>query len=299
MQVSRLIRSAAAGLGLSLVAGVAAAEPTGLERTFLERAAISAADRGCNLFTDGERLALMSGLTQARGALLRANYDPAEVDRLAREVGQHARSIGCSHPEVVSVAALVRDAYRQFAKTGYLAYPGAVAVWEASRSVHDQWALKQTDRASSAILGLRRGDRPGTTRMAFALPGDHAAPASAQLILRDPALLSAPWTGVLGEARGKLTPPPGRLARHEWAAAYKSETDNLGDPIHVFYFSDAVLKRLEALDPREAVAVELAPPPRQKAAGPQIIAFEVGDFLAARYFTQIPAPEYPKQTASR
>lgn len=298
------LRRLAAPLCLAIAAAQPAlAEPTGVERTYLERAAISAADKSCNLFTDGERIALMSGLTQARGALLRASYDADEIDRLGREVGLHARTLGCAHPEVVSVAALVRDAYRQFQKTNYLAYPGGLSMWEASRSPHDQWALKQTDHATGAVLGLRRGETrtetPGGARLAFALSGSGAAPASAQLVLRDPQLLSKPWTGALTAKRRALTPPPASMARHDWAAAYKLETDNLGDPIHVFYFSDAVLKRLEALDPREAIAVELAPAARQKGGAPQVIAFEVGDFLAARYFTQIPAPEYPTQTASR
>jgi hypothetical protein len=299
MLIPRLARFAVSACLALAAAGTVAAEPTGLERTYLERAAITAADRSCNLFTDGERIALQAGLTQARGALLRAAYDPREVDRLGREVAQHARSIGCTHPEIVSVSALVRDAYRQFAKTSYLAYPGRFAAWEASRSRHDQWAVKQTERASGAILGTRRGEKPGDVRLAFALSGDRPAPASAQLLMRDPTRLSEPWVGVLGETRKSLAPPPASMSRHEWAASYRSETDNLGDAIHVFYFSDAVLKRLEALDPREAISVELAPAARDRAAKPVLIAFEVGDFLAAQYFTRIPAPEYPTQTAAR
>src|SRR5262249_28788842 len=88
-----------------------------VERTFLERSAIAAADRYCNLFSEGERLALKSGLYQSEGELLRANKDPHELADLQAEVGAHAKSLGCNHPSVTEVAGTVRNSYRQFVKT--------------------------------------------------------------------------------------------------------------------------------------------------------------------------------------
>src|SRR5262245_30828394 len=96
-----------------------------VERTFLERTAIAAADQTCNLFTDGERLALTSGLYQSEGELLRAGKDPDELADMADEVRAHAKELGCAHPSVMEVAATVRSSYRQFAKTTALDYPAA------------------------------------------------------------------------------------------------------------------------------------------------------------------------------
>ena len=88
-----------------LAAPAASADPTQVERTFLERTAIAAADASCNLFSEGERLALRSGLYQAEGELLRADYTPAKLASLGAEVRLHAKSLGCDHPAVLEVAA--------------------------------------------------------------------------------------------------------------------------------------------------------------------------------------------------
>ena len=61
---------------------VAHADAAAVRRTWLERVAINAADESCNLFSDGERLALLSGLYQAEGELLRANESREEMARL-------------------------------------------------------------------------------------------------------------------------------------------------------------------------------------------------------------------------
>jgi hypothetical protein len=142
-----LVRATLLALSLAAAVPAAFADPAAVRRTWLERVAISAADRECNLFSDGERLALLSGLYQAEGELLRANQTPAELRRLAEEVSTHAASLGCVHPEVVSVAETVRNGYRAFVKTTYIEYPATHAIWGASRSPHDRWAVSQTDKA--------------------------------------------------------------------------------------------------------------------------------------------------------
>jgi hypothetical protein len=274
----------------------AIAEParnTGLERTYLERAAIFAADKTCRLFTPGERTALESGLFQTRGELLRAGRTPAEVDSLGAEVGDHARTLGCKHKSITEVAATIRDSYTSFQKIDYMPYPGTHAVWEASRSRHDQWSAKQSDQASGAVFGLRRINKATAVRLAIAIPAKGPAPASARLWMRDTSKLADPWLGGVLSASAKLSPAPRSMAKPEWAGRLSHERDYLNQPVEVFYFSDEAQDRLEKLDPREAVELELIPNARSPGEKPIRIVFEAGDFRAARLFSEIPAPVYP------
>ena len=78
----------------------------------------------------------------------------------------------------------------------------------------------------------------------------------------------------------------------EWAAETVEEDDITGDPFQVYYFPEAAIARIEALDPREAVQLELVPNPRDKNQRPVRVLFEVGDFRAAHNFVLIPQPTY-------
>jgi hypothetical protein len=278
---------------LALLASPAAfADTAALERTFLERAAISAADGKCNLFTEGERYALKSGYFQARDELLRANYDVGEINDLDNEVSTHARTLGCDHPSVAEVAATVRNSYRQFQMTTYIEYPAGHSTWGASRSEFDLWAVLQTDAASGAILGLRRGKKPDELLLAAAIPAKGRAPAAAQLFMRDAAKMREPWIGAVFGSKSTLSVAPRSVSRPEWAGKFEQEEDSVGDQYFVFYFSAAALARIEALDPRESVQLELTPSPMVKDATPTRVTFEIGDLLAAHYFCLIPKPTY-------
>jgi hypothetical protein len=281
-------------------APAALADPAAVRRTWLERVAISAADQTCHLFSEGERMALLSGLYQAEGELLRANQSPAEMRRLAAEVSEHAKSLGCGHPEVVNVAATVRNSYRQFAKTSFIEYPAARSTWGASRSVHDRWAVSQTDKDSGLMFGLRRvPGEPDLVRLAVAMPARGVTPASAQLVFRDPEKLPEPWLGSLLGKSTKLTAAPRSVSRIEWASKVMSGKDEVGDPIWIFSFNASAIDGLELLDPREAVQVNLLPAARAKEQTPKIITYELGDFRAARAFSMIPkTEEVPVQTAA-
>jgi hypothetical protein len=68
--------------------------------------------------------------------------------------------------------------------------------------------------------------------------------------------------------------------------------DNVGDWYNVYFLSKSAVERLEMLDPREAVEVELTPNAHAKAQAVKKIVFEIGDFRAARAFAMIPAPVY-------
>lgn len=293
-------RIAVAAVALAVCASAAHADTpkadvpdtTGLERTYLERAAIAAADRACNLFTDGERLALQSGLYQTEGELLRAGRSPTEIRRLTAEVSTHAASLGCEHPSVLQVAATIRDSYRHFSRTTWIEYPTARSSWGASRSAHDAWAVMQPDKATGAMLGLRRDSKTKDLKLAIAVPAKGRAAASARLFMRDTARITDPWLGSLFGSSGAAGAPPRSLARGEWAGEFKRETDALGAPIHVFYFGASTLQRLEQLDPRETIEIELTPSEMARDAKPARYVFEVGDIRAAHAFVRIPAPTY-------
>lgn len=271
------------------VAPAAIADPAAVRRTWLERVAINAADETCHLFSEGERMALRSGLYQAEGELLRANQSASEMRRLAAEVSEHARSLGCAHPDVVNVAANIRNSYRQFAKTSFLEYPAATSTWGASRSEHDRWAVNQTDKASGLIFGLRRvPGQPDKVRLAVAMPARGVTPASAQLIFRNPEKLPEPWLGSLTGKSAKLAATPRSVSRIEWAGKVMSAQDEVGDPIWIFTFDASAIEGLEQLDPREAIQIDLLPAARAQSQSPRQVTFELGDFRAARAFSMIP-----------
>lgn len=274
---------------LLAAAAPADADPAAVRRTWLERVAISAADQTCHLFSEGERLALRSGLYQAEGELLRAKTNPAEMKRLSAQVSEHAKSLGCGHPEVISVAATIRNSYRQFAKISYLEYPATNSLWGASRSEHDKWAASQTDKASGLMFGLRRvPGQPDVTRLAVAMPAQGVTPASAQLIFRDPEKLPEPWLGGFSSTNAKVGAPPRSVSRIEWAGKVMGAKDEVGNPIWIFAFNASAVDGLEQLDPRESIQVVLNPAPRAKEQKPKLITFELGDFRAARAFSMIP-----------
>lgn len=304
----RVVLAPLASIATEAAIAQAAPQLTGLaavERTFLERAAISAANDKCRLFTEGERMALEAGLFQARNELLRADYAVAQINALTDEVSAHATTLGCDHPSVQNVAATIRDSYRQFAKTNFMTFPGRSADWEASRSIHDTWATKQTEAGSGAILGLRRVD-PSQSRtasreqkqkdekvlqLAASVPATGPAPSSAQLRVRDPAKLSEPWIGGLMGDKSGLTPPPRAVATPIWAGRQVNDWAARNEPVYVFYFGQDAIDRIEALDPREAVTLELTPSPRARDQKVTTIAFEAGDFAAAHHFVMIPKPQ--------
>jgi hypothetical protein len=265
-----------------------------IERAYLERAAITAADKRCNLFTAGERLALSSGLYQSEGELLRNGYSPDRLAELTAQVGRNAKALGCDHPNVLQIAGVIRSSYRQFAKTTYLEYPAAHSTWGASRSEHDQWAANQQDKTSGVIFGLRRQDeeKPEALSLAISMPWQEYAPTAVQLIARDPAKMSDPWLGSLLGATKTAAPPPRSIVTPIWAGKLSEEQDSVKDDLYVYYFSPAAIARLEQLDPREAVQIELQPSPLEKNGKPVRVTFEVGDIRAAHAFAMIPAPAY-------
>jgi hypothetical protein len=296
-----------------LMAATAFADTKALERVFLERTAISAADERCRLFSEGERLALRSGLYQSRNELLRNNRTASEIDSVASEARDHVKGLGCDNPAIRDVVATVRDSYRMFAKTNYLEYPGKHGYWGASRVTYDQWGVMEADPTTRVAIGLRRGGPANTARLALprapgsdldlrlavALPAGAwpVAPASVQLRMRDAAKMSQPWFGTLKGSTGALIAPVRSISRTEWAGGFSREDDITRQPLLVFYFPAAVVSRIDALDPRESIEVEVTPSPRAADQKVKSYLFEVGDFSAAVAFAMIPQPAAQTATA--
>ncbi len=275
-----------------LIAPAAFADAAAVQRTWLERVAISAADKACNLFTEPERLALNSGIYQAEGELLRANKTRWEMEKLAAEVTTHARSLGCAHPSVVQVAATIRSSYRQFAKTNYLEYPAGRSTWGASRVETDKWAVSQADKDSGLVFGIRRFKGEGEQlRLAVTMPVKGMEPSSAQMVLRDPAKMPEPWLGSIAGATKALNAAPRSIASVEWAGEVRKGTDPEGAAVWIFYFNKNALTRIEELDPREAIQIDIVPSQRVKDQAVKRVSFEVGDIRAAHAFAMIPKPE--------
>lgn len=298
-----------------LMAATAFADSKALERVFLERAAIAAADERCKLFGDGERFALRAGLSQSRNELLRNNYSRVRIEDVAADARRHVGTLPCDNPAIRSTAATIRESFRPFAKTNYLEFPSAHGHWGASRVVFDQWAVMEADAKTRVALGLRRGGPPQSAafslprqagaddldlRFAVALPADDwpVMPASVQLRMRDVAKLSQPWLGNLYGATPALAAPPRSMSRAEWAGFVSREPDITKKPFLIYYFPASVVSRLEALDPREGVEVEVTPSPRAANKRTATYLFEVGDFSAAYAFALIPQPKAPPVAAA-
>jgi len=295
-----LVRSLILMLLTAAVSSTAVADPVAaVRRTWLERVAITAADQSCNLFSDGERLALLSGLYQTEGELLRARVAPSEMRRLASEARAHAKSLGCAHPEVISVVETVRNSYQAFAKTNYIEYPGKHSVWGASRAPGERWAVSQTDKESSVVFGLRRQPaQPDDLRVAMAMPGKGQVPSSVQIVIRDTAQMPEPWFGTFSKPGDSMLAPPRAISHVEWAGKVASAKDASGETIWVFTFSPEVTHLIEKLDPREAVQLIIIPSNRATDQAAKRLLFEVGDLRAARAFAMIPRPEGARRTAA-
>lgn len=299
---------------IALFAMPALADTAGIERMFVERAAISAADETCSLFSEPERYALRSGLWQNRGELLRNGYSQYRIDDLVADARDRAKELGCQHPAVRQVAATVRDSYRAFSKTAFLEFPSQRVTLQASREARDWWAVQQTDKTTGAIFGMRRirqGDeaelekgKDGKAidlRLAVAFPYSTFKlwPASVQLRVRDPGKAADPWLGTLFGASKQLAPPPKSVTRTAWAGESYAEKDVTGKPYMTFYFTQNAVNFVESLDPSEAVELVVTPNPREADQKPRSFLFEASDLRAARYFAMIPpAPAAPPKTAS-
>ena len=275
-------------LSLAFTANAAASDAPSAQSAFVERRGLLEADSRCRLFTADMRAALQAGAAQARGALLRGAWSRARIDELERAAAAAARARSCDDPRTAAAAAQVRAAFASWARTPAMAFPGWERSWTARRHPDALgWRLVQEfETPAAGVFGVR--DQDGAQRLTLAVPlaSGQVLPASAQLVMRDPARASAAMLDLPGRtARGLAAgaPAPATSVTY-FASARGVETIGRAQRQAMLVFPDAAFEAMLALDPREAVEIRL-----QTNRSTQRILIEVGDIAAARAFLAIRA----------
>lgn len=245
-----------------------------------ERRALLEADRRCHLFDADMRGALTATAAQARGALLRGGWTLLRLDQLEDAAVTAANARACGDPRTAAAADRARRGFAGWRQIRTMDFPGAERLWAARRSPDpvDHWILRQTLTAPRpAVFGVR--EFSGAHEVTLILPlGRGPAPGAVQMAVRDVARAPRSQMDVPARiARGLQAgaPSPG-TARVFLPAARRVETVN-GERRALYAFTPDAIAAIAALDPREAVEIELGD-------GRRPLLIEVGDFAAARAF---------------
>ncbi len=259
----------------------------------VERFALAVIDQRCGLFTADIRAALDASALQARGALLRAGASLSDVTALMAAARGNADRLDCRAPKVTAAARRAREGFAGYARTGVLDFPGRFSGWTADRSAASGWRLRQT------VAGIDIGApaEPGAKFSADIRTQSRAAPFAARLIMRDPAKSPAPIvsanlrSSVERAGIADFAPAAGAgrsilaSSRVLVAPAARTGAGDLAPAAWRFSFADAALSDLAALDPREAVVLEI-----EWSTGTRSRHYiEVGDLAAAIAFLRLPA----------
>lgn len=262
---------ATAMMGAILTAPALAAQDPAVI-AYAQRRALLAADDGCALLDAAPRAALTAMTHQSRAALVRAGWTHDRLDALERQSITAGRSHLCTSDALREAAASARAGYEGWRRLASMTFPGTESEWRARRTPDPAgWYVWQDVPGAP---GHRFGVRHGQTgpELAFAGP-DASRAAIARLRFRDVARAPQPGFDAPGRANARLAdrlpmPTESRLA----IASARRESG--------FAFAAAALDALAGLDPREAVAIELAG--ADGAVRRYVI--EVGDIAAARAF---------------
>jgi hypothetical protein len=295
-------RTAKAAIALAVLAcGPAlparAAAPLDL---YYERTLMSAAGARCGLFTPELASALEAAAAQARSAALRGGVTSAQLDGARSRAGIVAGATPCASKDLATAAGRVRSAFEGYSRFMRLDLPGDVAAWRAERRAPSDsagWRLSQASSISGAplIFGLagRQGEAPQLLAVTDVGPGPE--PYAARLIVRDPARAPSPYLGVLKVSSSAAIPlssrTPPRWATRAFTADTRGDASRwllpAGAKSAVFFrLPAAAVDALAALDPREAVTVELLYPGASGDVARQAYV-EVGDFAAGRAFISL------------
>ncbi|WP_269713978.1 hypothetical protein [Caulobacter sp. NIBR2454] len=261
---------------------------------YYERTVMVAADGRCRLFTPQLRAALSSGQAQARGAALRAGASPDQIAATGRRAQAAAGRAACNSPDITLAARRVREGFEGYARLQMQRFPGEIASWTADRAISQQqavWRLSQPASfgADRAIFGLSAnvgGSRTALTAVvAFA---DEAQPFTARIVMRDIGKTGGAYLSRGGARAPLATRLPPRTATRAFLAQARGGAEKSLLPAGAkrgmsFRFPEAAATAIEALDPREAIAVEfLFAGPRGDVVRTAYV--EVGDFAAGRAF---------------
>lgn len=275
-----------AAFGAVTTAAASATEPPNARSAYVERRGLIEADARCRLFAADVRTALQAGVSQARGALLRAGWSNAQVRELEQAVIAAARARACTDQRTAASAASARAAFASWANATSMAFPGWDRTWLASRAPGaNGWPLRQNiDAPIAATFGVRTRD--GVQELALVIPSarGQSAPASVRLHMRNDARaqaqeVSLPQRMAYGIAAGAPAP--------NVAVAFPSvravERIPRGGLQTAFIFPQSAFRALLELDPRESVELRIV-----NGRTGQTLFVEVGDIAAARAFLTMP-----------
>ncbi|MDX2235164.1 MAG: hypothetical protein NW200_11770, partial [Hyphomonadaceae bacterium] len=186
----------------------------------------------------------------------------------------------CADPVLTRAADGARAGFAGWARLASMRFAGGERAWLARRTQDaDRFYLRQ-DLPGQAIFGIRETGAGAALSLRMPLSPGAAAPAGARLYFRDRA-----------RAPRSAADLPGRTATglHTLAASRASATVVFAQDRRIetverarfaaLTFPDAALDALAALDPREAVEIEIDAP-----GGARRLYLEVGDLAAARAF---------------
>jgi hypothetical protein len=280
-------------LGAALAASPGFAHARILDLVF-ERTVMIAADERCGLFTPEISAALAAARVQAHDAALRAGISPDSLKSVERRARDRAAGTDCASPDLALAAGRVRSGFAGFSRLQRIDYPGEVAGWRADRTGVGaiRWRLAQEARfgADRMTFGLA-GREPQGVLVAVAQFADGQAPYAARVLMRDDERSETPYFDRLGgQVQGlpldRRVPPRAALRSYAAEARSPAGPDLLPKDARAgwaFRFPAEASRRLAALDPREAIAVEfLFPGDVSRRAY-----VEVGDFAAGRAFLNV------------
>lgn len=252
---------------------------------FVERRALMDADERCHLFTPNVRHALEAGAAQASGVLLRSGWTSTRLSELEQAAVTAARGRACGDPRTASAAHAAEVGFASWSRTQAMTFPASERTWVARRYPDvNGWRLyQQMAVPTAATFGVREAQ--DAQQLTLSLRTDGRTPASAQLVMRDPARGGTNILDLRGRTSTGLAAglPSANVAQRFFASARRTERGEDATRI-VFTFPDAAFQRLTQLDPRESVAIDI-----ETAGQTQRYIVEVGDVAAARAFLAISA----------
>jgi hypothetical protein len=283
------------GRRIAAVAVIAALAPQGAAgsgapgQLLYERTLMVEAGARCRLFTPEITAALVASTHQARGAALRAGAGRAALAAVEARAADRARTLPCNSPDLAVGAGRVRQAFDGYARIDRMEFPGDANGWKAVRGVNARttsaWRLVQTVAARPGRMLLGVAADLGSDRLTAVAAWPGAAQASgARLVVRDPGKSPEPYLDPRRADLASKAPP--RAASLIFIASGRARaTANLAPTGTAFRFPPAAVHALQALDPREAVIVEVIYPAR-KGERVERAVFEVGDFAAGYAFLE-------------
>lgn len=229
----------------------ATAQVSPLEQTFAERVAMRELDKRCNLFTPFERRAMNAFVMQARGDILRQNWDMERVNLLINQAKQGVANKPCSDPLVQSEANRLKKAYNGWKSQFIVQYPGEKSSWTASRAGVDNWRAWQDVGG-----GVKVGYVLAQNGLAFAVETNNMSIAGARVYLRNSLRIGLPTQSMRGKPALRIG-TDSYIASYSIGAQTKRSVSSNTENGKLFVFSNDVTRKTATLDPRDYYEVEL------------------------------------------